>query len=183
MQINFRSLRDTGITWLALAGTDLAKMPRRAGHDEPSTTMGYVKIAEDLTGSIGEPFPALPAELVPSLPSPPPRRGGRSSGARSNWAKLKKRPQRPAKLAERAGVEPQGNVELAETHDGLESTESPRDDVSARTVVEPGPSAKYTQRHADDALKTAIKVAIDVGDLVRATALLKVLRRGSGPRR
>ena len=106
MQINFRSLRDTGITWLALAGTDLAKMQRRAGHDDPSTTMGYVKMAEDLTGSIGEPFPVLPAELVPSRPPPPPRRGGRAPSARSNWAKLQNRPQRPQNSAERAGVEP-----------------------------------------------------------------------------
>jgi integrase len=60
MQINFRSCRDTGITWLALAGVDVAKMQRRAGHDSISTTLGYVKMAEDLTGSIGEPFPPLP---------------------------------------------------------------------------------------------------------------------------
>jgi integrase len=58
-EINFRSWRDTGITWLALAGVDVAKMQRRAGHDSISTTLGYVKMAEDLTGSIGEPFPAL----------------------------------------------------------------------------------------------------------------------------
>ena len=64
MQINFRSWRDTGITWLALAGVDIAKMQRRAGHDEISTTLGYVKMAEDLTGSIGEPFPVLPAALL-----------------------------------------------------------------------------------------------------------------------
>jgi hypothetical protein len=39
-------------------------MQRSAGHDSISTTLGYVKMAEDLTGSIGEPFPLLPAELV-----------------------------------------------------------------------------------------------------------------------
>jgi hypothetical protein len=64
MQITFRSWRDTGITWLALQGVDVAKMQRRAGHDSISTTLGYVKLAEDLTGSIGEPFPQLPRSLV-----------------------------------------------------------------------------------------------------------------------
>ena len=64
MQINFRSWRDTGITWLALQGLDVAKIQRRAGHDSISTTLGYVKMAEDLTGSIGQPFPPLPEALV-----------------------------------------------------------------------------------------------------------------------
>jgi len=57
MQINFRSWRDTGITWLALAGVDVAKMQRRAGHDSISTTLGYVKMAEDLTDRPGNRSP------------------------------------------------------------------------------------------------------------------------------
>jgi integrase len=40
MKVNFRTWRDTGITWLALAGVDVAKMQRRAGHDTISTTLG-----------------------------------------------------------------------------------------------------------------------------------------------
>lgn len=40
MKVNFRSWRDTAITWLALAGVDVVKMQRRAGHDEISTTLG-----------------------------------------------------------------------------------------------------------------------------------------------
>jgi len=64
MGVNFRSLRDSGITWLAIAGVDVVKMQRRAGHDSIETTMGYVKQAEDLTGSIGEPFGPLPDALV-----------------------------------------------------------------------------------------------------------------------
>jgi len=61
--VDFRSLRDSGITWLALAGVDVVKIQRRAGHDDISTTVGYVKSAEDIAGQIGEPFPALPDEL------------------------------------------------------------------------------------------------------------------------
>lgn len=60
LQVDFRSCRDTGITWLALAGLDVAKMQRRAGHEDLSTTLGYVKMAEDLTGQVGSPFPPLP---------------------------------------------------------------------------------------------------------------------------
>jgi len=84
MMVNFRSWRDTGITWLALGGVDVAKMQRRAGHDSISTTLGYVKMAEDLTGSIGEPFPALPATLLEGegvVATPAPRRSG------PDWAK------------------------------------------------------------------------------------------------
>lgn len=64
MPIGFRSWRDTGITWLALAGVDVVRMQRRAGHDAIQTTMGYVKAAEDLSGAAGAPFPELPPSLV-----------------------------------------------------------------------------------------------------------------------
>jgi hypothetical protein len=37
---------------------------RRAGHDDISTTLGYVKAAEDLGGSAGAPFPPLRAPLL-----------------------------------------------------------------------------------------------------------------------
>ena len=64
MPINFRSWRDTGITWLAMSNVDVGKMQRRAGHDSLETTMGYVKVAEDLTGAAGVPFPELPEALI-----------------------------------------------------------------------------------------------------------------------
>lgn len=64
MPVGFRSFRDTGITWLAIEGVDAVKMQRRAGHDAISTTLGYVKAAEDIGGAGGEPFPPLPAALV-----------------------------------------------------------------------------------------------------------------------
>ncbi|MCL2725791.1 MAG: site-specific integrase [Polyangiaceae bacterium] len=64
VQSNFRSCRDSGITWLALAGVDVTKMMRRAGHDHVQTTMGYVKLAEDLQGDLGAPFGPLPTQLV-----------------------------------------------------------------------------------------------------------------------
>ncbi len=64
MPVNFRSCRDTGITWLALAGVDVARMQRRAGHDDITTTLGYVKLAEDFGGLLGTPFEELPSGLL-----------------------------------------------------------------------------------------------------------------------
>ena len=64
VQSNFRSCRDSGLTWLALLDLDVAKIMRRAGHDHVQTTMGYVKLAEDLTGDLGVPFAPLPSSLV-----------------------------------------------------------------------------------------------------------------------
>ncbi|MCL2778279.1 MAG: hypothetical protein FWD73_09765 [Polyangiaceae bacterium] len=64
VQANFRSLRDSGITWLAMSGLGIDKIMRRAGHDGIQTTMGYVKQTEDLTGDLGQPFAPLPKELT-----------------------------------------------------------------------------------------------------------------------
>jgi hypothetical protein len=104
MMVNFRSWRDTGITWLALAGVDLAKMKRRAGHDSISTTLGYVKMAEDLTGSIGEPFPASPAVLLKGATKESP--GAVGSVWAKDWAKLRKTSKNVAKIVGEAGFEP-----------------------------------------------------------------------------
>jgi hypothetical protein len=101
--VDFRSLRDTGVTWLALAGVDVPKIMRRAGHKSASTSMGYVKIAEDINGEIGAPFPPLPAELVGETPKGP---GGGGVRAKVR-AKLPKRPVSPHKLLGNA-VAPEG---------------------------------------------------------------------------
>ena len=58
--IDFRSLRDTHATWLALAGTNDKVIQRRMGHASPTTTDRYIKAAEALDpASVGEPFPSL----------------------------------------------------------------------------------------------------------------------------
>ena len=64
VKANFRSCRDSGVTWLAMAGLGVDKIMRRAGHDMVQTTMGYVKQAEDLTGDLGAPFGSLPPALL-----------------------------------------------------------------------------------------------------------------------
>jgi len=60
MRVNFRSLRDSGITWEALAGTPIDRIQARAGHEHIATTLGYVKAVEDLKGKFGVPFAPLP---------------------------------------------------------------------------------------------------------------------------
>jgi integrase len=59
MKVNFRSLRDSGITWEALAGTPVDRIQARAGHEHLDTTIGYVKAVEDLSGKFGAPFAPL----------------------------------------------------------------------------------------------------------------------------
>jgi integrase len=61
---SFRSWRDSGLTWLAMRGLDIARIMRRAGHADIGTTIGYVKLAEDLDGRLGVPFGPLPHGLV-----------------------------------------------------------------------------------------------------------------------
>jgi integrase len=106
MHVGFRSWRDTGITWLALAGVDIAKIQRRAGHDNIATTVGYVKQAEDVSGSIGEPFPTLPACLL----APPADDTQKAVDWANDWAKRRYRPLDPKENARLpvspAGVEP-----------------------------------------------------------------------------
>jgi len=66
--IDFRSLRDTHATWLALAGVADKVIQRRMGHASPTTTDRYVKVAETFAADhVGSPFPSLPNSLVPSV--------------------------------------------------------------------------------------------------------------------
>ncbi len=84
MPIGFRSWRDTGITWAAIEGVSLQTLQRRAGRDDPKTTSGYVKEAEDRPKLRGRTFPMLPADPVwPNVrPSEAPiyRESSRESG-------------------------------------------------------------------------------------------------------
>lgn len=64
--MTFHDLRATGITWEAIAGTDLAKIQQRAGHTTTSTTLIYLRLADEVRGvGFGSVFPVLPDQLVP----------------------------------------------------------------------------------------------------------------------
>lgn len=100
--VGFRSLRDTGITWAAIAGEPLTKIQRRAGHDDPKVTDGYIKAAEDFSALVVEVFPPLPLDLVGQDPGPEvrvsaenPRRAQKptctpASGPSDSWNALPK---------------------------------------------------------------------------------------------
>lgn len=80
VQANFRSCRDSGLTYLAMTGLGVDKISRRAGHDTIQTTMGYLKQAEDLSGDLGVPFGPLPESLIGNWPNwVPPSQDSRGS--------------------------------------------------------------------------------------------------------
>jgi integrase len=64
LMIDFRSIRDSGITWRFLAGHRAEVVQREAGHEHIATTLGYAKEVHDRGGRYGRTFPALPADLV-----------------------------------------------------------------------------------------------------------------------
>jgi len=63
-RITFYDLRSTGITWEVLAGTEPLRVQQRAGHKDFSTTQGYIRTAEELGASVGDPFPPLPPAIL-----------------------------------------------------------------------------------------------------------------------
>jgi hypothetical protein len=87
----FCDLRATGITWELLAGTDMKVLMQRAGHEEPKTTLLYIREAESVGKVVGEPFPALPESLTTA-----PDKGLSGSGTSGQASKKpdSKRPQR-----------------------------------------------------------------------------------------
>lgn len=58
--ITFHDLRATGITWAAVRGDEHLRIMQRAGHADASTSMLYIREAENLRKDFGEPFPPLP---------------------------------------------------------------------------------------------------------------------------
>jgi integrase len=63
-RMTFYDLRATGITWEAVAKTEMLTIMQRAGHDEPKTTLGYIREAESVGVQVGTPFLTLPSELL-----------------------------------------------------------------------------------------------------------------------
>jgi hypothetical protein len=65
LPLRFRSWRDAGCAWAIVDGLNVVKVQRRAGHKLIATTMKYVVEAENRSAAFGDPFPPLPATLVP----------------------------------------------------------------------------------------------------------------------
>lgn len=62
--MTFYDLRATGITWAAVRGDDHLRIMQRAGHEGFTTTLLYIREAENLGGTFGQVFPELPVELL-----------------------------------------------------------------------------------------------------------------------
>jgi integrase len=90
IEIDFRSLRDSGITWRFLAEHRAEVIQRESGHEHIATTLGYAKEIQDRKGRYGEPFPALPASLV-RPPSDPDRSVSGNVSARARGQKGRKK--------------------------------------------------------------------------------------------
>ncbi len=71
LMTDFRSLRDSGITWRFLLGERGEVVQREAGHEHISTTLGYAKEVQDRGGRYGVPFPELPDDLIAPDPGSP----------------------------------------------------------------------------------------------------------------
>ena len=59
LQIGFRELRNTGITWYAIEGMDVFRLHALAGHREVGTTMKYINKAALERDGFGDVFPSL----------------------------------------------------------------------------------------------------------------------------
>jgi len=57
--MTFHDCRSTGITWAAIRGDEPLRIMQRAGHKSMSTTMRYIRTAEELRAGFGQPFPDL----------------------------------------------------------------------------------------------------------------------------
>jgi hypothetical protein len=95
-QITFHDLRATGITWMALRGEEPIKIMRRAGHENSTTTMGYVREAENLVHAVGDPFPTLPPALLVS--------SAESSEGPAYWAQVSREKTRLGTKPELVGL-------------------------------------------------------------------------------
>ena len=81
------------------------------------------------------------------------------------------------KGASPAGVESEDSVLSTRPHVDSREVDPPPVGVSARPVVDVGPSNTPAPVDADDALRLAIKAAVDVGDYERAGMLVEVAKR------
>jgi hypothetical protein len=82
---------------------------------------------------------------------------------------------------EALGIESRKIVEFKGNREDSRTEEPPRIDVSPRSAVAIGPSKTDGTTSSDEALKLAIKLAVDAGEYDRAAALLEVARRTTEP--
>jgi integrase len=103
-KIDFRSVRDTGVTLRFLAGERAEVVQREAGHKHPATTLGYAKEVANKGGRYGSASLTLPPELGGPTP------GGGASAlcalAAEDVNGVNRNPVFPDRLVARVGFEP-----------------------------------------------------------------------------
>lgn len=165
VQSNFRSCRDSGITWLAMSGVSVDKIMRRAGHDHIQTTMGYVKLAEDLTGDLGEPFGPLPPSLL----------GG--SATIQLPSERKTDPKRPVSSGKKGwaqrDLKPEGDVPNSVSPHNPSNV-----DDEADAAIELASTPKYTATRDAVTEKVAATEPVDVVESALAHALTEAASVG-----
>lgn len=168
-----RSFRTCFATWCARSGFDSAWIDAWLGH-APKTTAGahYVKDTGAMTSGV---FPSLPGDLLPAGPivanwtgNTPKTPSKQCEGRDLNTDSTRREPSpyvapSPAKT----GSVAIGDV-ASETTPQADSRRS--ESVSGQPTTDP-----------DEALRVAIKAALDAGDLARASALLEVLKASPKP--
>jgi len=188
--ITWHDLRHTGITWRAVRGDEPLKIQRAAGHTNLSTTQRYINEAETFdAAAFGVPFGPLQLDALMApdtagtLPGPPAEFwrsiGFLVSSKRQDQAFLdvSGRPRRDSN--------PDASAPHAHAPDACETVktgtvaigESPNQ--SPVLVAESTPVSLPSD--PDATLRTAIKAALDAGDLDRVRALVAVLEASPKP--
>lgn len=170
--MTFHDLRATGITWEAIVGTDLAKIQQRAGHTTTSTTLIYVRLADSVRGvGFGEPFPPLP-------------RIGSTIGSTGGAKPLETPTYKAAARVRGEGFEPDKAV-ASRSEPRRNAEVAPPAEVASMPLDAPGEArgsiGGSNRSEPREALATAVRAALDGGDLALAAELLDILRRQSGP--
>ena len=150
---DFRTLRDSHATWLALSGVNDKVIQRRLGHASPTTTDRYIKAAESFsTEHIGTPFPPLPGELL----------------SRVVPTKVKIPGKRRGFLVARVGFEARKQGDFSHP-----SASDPRLSPVDSARCTPGTRGSgQSSAQLDDALAAALRLATERGDLALVTRIV-----------
>jgi integrase len=154
-RLTWYDLRATGITWRAVRGDSPTKIHIAAGHDEFTTTLGYIRLAEGAAHGFGEPFPPLPPCLQSTSAVHPDgdaaSNSGEDRGKSSVLSGIRSRLQ-------------SGNTGPSGPSPPVDPSEGPR---------KPSEGGEWTGQWTDPAaLEAALLAALRAGDLDAARALL-----------
>lgn len=197
MPFDWRSLRTTGCTWMAMLGTDSYVLARYSGHKQPETTWAsYIKQGPDLRRRHGEPFPPLPADLL-DVPPPEPRPTfGRvlvSGQNRLNDPATLQRRGRDSKLpgggpktasaealaiAGRSPGEPENTEAIGASASPLAIAAEP---TPAATVLDGSERPESAREDPRELLRRAIMLHLERGEDSAAAELMEILKRKPAP--